>query len=131
MKNKKSFIHKLNKFVASIGTKLAQKSTTTTSWIHIKTTARFKMKPITVNKLVWIVGRMKNTKAEGYDKLSIEIIKMNIDQLKNNITTIVNKCMEIGTVPLRSKFISNYSRYRYNVSISPLWHLNSKKVVYL
>lgn len=100
MKNKKIFINQINKFVATIGKKLAEKfEKNDITHYPITTTARFKLQPITEEDLTITIRNMKNTKSEGHDKISVDIIKRNIEHLKKNITIMINKIMETGTIP--------------------------------
>lgn len=104
MKNKNIFVHQLNKFVATIGKKLAEKfNKNHITHYPIKTTARFKLKPISEEKLITTIQSIKNTKSEGYDRISIEIIKKNTDHIKTNIRKIINKTIETGTIPNNMK----------------------------
>ena len=104
MKDKKIFINDINKFVATIGKKLATKyNKNHPTHQPIKTSARFKLQTVTENQIEKTVINMKNTKSEGFDKISIEIIKKNIHNLKTSIKEIINKTIQTGKIADKMK----------------------------
>lgn len=104
MNNKLAFAKKLNKCIATIGRKLATKiKKTTATHYRMKTSARLKFVPINEAKIVETIGKINNSKAEGHDNITAEIIKNNIKHLKSNIKTIINKCIESGTIASNMK----------------------------
>ena len=103
-------VNTINKFYVNIGKsveqKVPRKETQFSHYLNTKNNYNIVLHPCTEEEVRKYISNLPVSKASGPNSVPISIMKINIGQLGNQLTSILNKSLAEGTFPDLLKFAS-------------------------
>ena len=112
----------LNEHFSTIGSKLANKTTSQTphqDYLHTPNQHNFFLHPTDINETLKVIQNLKTKKSCGHDNISPKLLKINADILTKPITYIINLSFKNGIVPDQFKIAKVIPIFKKNEKCHP------------